>query len=76
MEDATGKPKKQPKRPKIVQILTTDEGKLAAAVYDNGKVFIWKHENAPNPFGTSAYEHGYWTDGIALLGERNNQKNP
>jgi hypothetical protein len=56
-------PSSQPKKGKrIVQVLTATDGRIAAIQYDNGRVFIWRHEKAPNPFGEAAHEEGYWAD--------------
>jgi hypothetical protein len=59
MDTPTSKHKKA-KRPKIVQVLTATDGRIAAIQYDNGRVFIWKDQKAPNPFGDT--EEGYWAD--------------
>jgi len=59
MENPNPQPKKT-KRPKIVQVFTSD-GRIAAVQYDNGRVFIWNREHAPNPFEESGAQ-GYWAD--------------
>jgi hypothetical protein len=57
MSDATpGRPRKA-KKPKVLQVLTTDDGRIAGFVYDTGRMFIYHPDRSPDPF---AGTDGFW----------------
>jgi hypothetical protein len=50
---------KPKKKPKIVQVNTTHDGRIASVLYDDGRVFVYTHTR--EPVGGRPGE-GFWAE--------------
>jgi hypothetical protein len=50
---------KKPPAPKIIQVMTTDHGRLVGVLYANGRVFFWTYTKLPEGKGAG---EGFWAE--------------
>jgi hypothetical protein len=53
--------KRPPKKPKIIQVITDNQGYLIGVLYDNGRVFLWNYTKFPNK-GLQDMGEGVWSE--------------
>ena len=53
--------KRKPKPPKIIQLVTDNQGYLIGVLYENGRAFLWNYTKFPNKHLQDLGE-GYWSE--------------
>ncbi len=53
--------KRKPKPPKIIRLVSDNQGYLISVLYDNGRAFLWNYTKFPSKHLQDLGE-GYWSE--------------